>query len=251
MKEWYKEDLAFIHDAGHTDFALKSAPGILEILARNGIGKGLVVDLGCGSGVWAQELTRAGYEVLGIDISESMIRIARRRAPRAEFRVESMFKADLPACDAVTSISECLNYMFDSGDDGRKLARLFRRIYDALNPGGLFIFDVAEPGQIKKGAKVRGFSEGEGWVIALEKEEDTARRIFTRRITSFRKVGNHYRRDDEIHRQRLYRSSEIAAQLRETGFLVRVIRSYGKHGLPSRHAAFIARKSARVSNDRG
>lgn len=246
MKEWYKEDLAFIHDVGHSGFALKSAPGILDILRRSGVSEGLVVDLGCGSGVWARELTQAGYQVLGIDISESMIRIARRRAPRAEFRVGSMFKADLPACNAVTSISECLNYLFDSDNDGRRLTRLFRRIYDALNPGGLFIFDVAEPGQVKKGAKIRGFSEGAGWVVALEKEEDTTRQIFTRRITSFRKVGNHYRRDDEIHRQRLYRSSEISAQLRETGFRVRVVRSYGEHDLPSRHAAFIARKDKRI-----
>lgn len=251
MTEWYKEDLAYIHDVGHTDFARRSAPGILEILRRSRVGGGLVVDLGCGSGVWARELTRAGYKVLGIDISESMIRIARRRAPSAEFRVESMFKADIPACDAVTSISECLNYLFDSDGDGRRLARLFRRIYDALNPGGVFIFDVAEPGQIKKGGKVRGFSEGPGWVTALEKEEDEARQIFTRRITSFRKVGNHYRRDDEIHRQRLYRSSEIVAQLRETGFRVRVVHSYGEHDLPPRHAAFIARKAAFSSTDKG
>jgi hypothetical protein len=32
MNEWYKEDLAFIHDVGFSDWALKSAPGILEIL---------------------------------------------------------------------------------------------------------------------------------------------------------------------------------------------------------------------------
>jgi hypothetical protein len=34
MEEWYKEDLAFIHDIGFGDFARKSAPGILEILDR-------------------------------------------------------------------------------------------------------------------------------------------------------------------------------------------------------------------------
>jgi hypothetical protein len=34
MKEWYKEDLAYIHDVGHSDYALKSVPGILNILAQ-------------------------------------------------------------------------------------------------------------------------------------------------------------------------------------------------------------------------
>ncbi len=62
MKEFYKEDLAFIHDTGHSDFALKSAPGILDILRRNEIRDGLVVDLGCGSGLWAEQLVKAGYQ---------------------------------------------------------------------------------------------------------------------------------------------------------------------------------------------
>src|SRR5262249_36502358 len=114
MKKWYADDLAYIHDAGFADYAIKSDPGLLGILARAKISSGLVVDLGCGSGLWAQQLVRANYQVLGIDISEPMIRIARERAPRAEFRVESLFNASIPACSAVTSIGECLNYMFDS-----------------------------------------------------------------------------------------------------------------------------------------
>ena len=96
MAGWYREDLAYIHDVGHADFALRSAPGILEVLQENGIPDGLVVDLGCGSGLWARELLGAGYRVLGIDISESMIEIAREKAPGAEFRVGSLFEADIP-----------------------------------------------------------------------------------------------------------------------------------------------------------
>ncbi len=102
MQEYYKEDLAFIHDVGFNDYALKSAPGILKILAENKIREGLIIDLGCGSGLSAQEFTKAGYDVLGIDISESMIAIARTRVPNAEFRVCSLFQAEIPPCNAVT-----------------------------------------------------------------------------------------------------------------------------------------------------
>ncbi|HBL12401.1 MAG TPA: class I SAM-dependent methyltransferase, partial [Cyanobacteria bacterium UBA11162] len=112
--ESYKEDLAYIHDVGYSDYALKSAPGILEILNRSKIHQGLVVDLGCGSGLLAQELVKAGYHVLGIDISESMIAIARARVPNAEFRIASLFKTNIPPCNAVISIGECFNYLFDS-----------------------------------------------------------------------------------------------------------------------------------------
>jgi SAM-dependent methyltransferase len=244
MEEWYKEDLAYIHDVGHGDFALESAPGILEILDQSGIREGLVVDLGCGSGLWAQELAKAHYDVLGADISEPMIGIARRRVPDAEFRVASQFKVDIPSCNAVTSLGECLNYLFDPDNDSQTLVQLFHRIYDALTPGGVFVFDIAEPGQVTQGTITKGFSEGKDWVVLVEKQEDREQRTLTRRITTFRKVGEHYRRADEVHRLRLYRATDIAIELRRVGFRVRMTRSYGRYRLPRAHVAFIARKPA-------
>jgi SAM-dependent methyltransferase len=240
MTAWYREDLAYIHDVGFGEFALGSAPGILQILARNGIQGGLVVDLGCGSGLWARELAQARYRVLGVDISESMIAIARGRVPEAEFRVASLFEADIPPCNAVTALGEVLNYLFDQ--DTQTLVRLFRRVYDALVPGGVFVFDVAEPGQVARGTTTRGFSEGEDWVVLVEREED--RGTLTRRIISFRKAGEHYRRRDEVHRQRLYKAHDVVRELRRVGFRVRTIRGYGRYRLPRARAAFIARKPA-------
>jgi len=81
----YKDDLAYIHDVGFGDFAKKAAPGLLKILRRSGITKGLVVDLGCGSGIWAHELGEAGYKVLGVDISAAMLKLARKKVPQARF----------------------------------------------------------------------------------------------------------------------------------------------------------------------
>jgi len=71
--EGYRRDLAWIHDAGFSGYALGAAPGLLRMLRRHGIAGGLVVDLGCGSGRWARELTGAGYQVLGLDQSPDMI----------------------------------------------------------------------------------------------------------------------------------------------------------------------------------
>src|SRR5438132_2099798 len=144
MTDYYQDDLAFIHDAGYGDFAREAAPGLLDIFAGCGIRDGLVVDLGCGSGLWAEQLIKRGYEVLGIDISDAMIRLARQRAPQAEFRGSSLFQADIPTCRAVTSLGECISYLFDTTTDNRKLKQLFRRVYAALAPGGVFVFDVME-----------------------------------------------------------------------------------------------------------
>ena len=242
MKQWYKEDLAYIHDVGHSDYALKSAPGILNILAQNNLREGLIVDLGCGSGLSALEFTKAGYRVLGVDISESLIAIARNRVPDGEFRVESLFKTDIPPCNTVTSIGECLNYLFDTDNDRENLVQFFDRIYQALTSGGVFIFDIAEPGQIVPGNTTKGFTEGQDWIVLVEKEENQENQTLTRRIITLRKLGEIYRRDDEIHSLQLYKETDIAEALHHVGFQVQIIRSYGEYNLPKAHAGFIARK---------
>jgi SAM-dependent methyltransferase len=246
MSQWYREDLAYIHDVGFGDYAIGSAPGILEILAHHNIRDGLVVDLGCGSGLSAQALAIASYRVLGVDISSSAIAIARTRVPEAVFKIGSLFEVEIPPCHAIISIGECLNYRFDANNNRQTLLALFHRIYRALSPGGVFIFDLAEPGQVMPGAVVKGFTEGEGWVVLVEKEEDRDRELFTRRIITFRQVGDFYRRDDEIHYLQLYKSVEVVEDLNTVGFQVTVMKSYGEYDLPKAHSAFIAHKSVEI-----
>jgi len=171
-----------------------------------------------------------------------MIRLARRRAPRAEFRVASLFQADIPPCNAVTSLGECISYLFDTGNDDRALRQLFRRIFAALAPGGVFIFDVMEPGELGRATVARTFSEGDGWVTVVEKHEDRRQQTLTRRITTFRRDGDLYRRADEVHRVRLYDAARLAAELRRVGFRVRTARRYGDYALAKARVAFIARK---------
>jgi len=192
--------------------------------------------------LWACELIDAGYRVLGIDISEAMIELSRKKVPEADFRVGSLFEVEIPPCAAVTAISEVLNYLFDAENEDLSLGRLFQRVHDALVPGGVFVFDVLGPGQVPPGDKTRGFSVGEDWAVLSEREEDVERGTMERRIVSFRKAGEYYRRDDEVHRVRLYDPSGLSAELERAGFRVRTMRSYGGLPLSEGHAAFVARK---------
>jgi SAM-dependent methyltransferase len=244
LGEWYGEDLAYIHDVGHADFALGSAPGIKEVLEHNGIRGGSIVDLGCGTGLLARELVDAGYHVFGIDISGAMIEIARQRAPEADFRVGSLFEVGIPRCGAVTAISEVLNYLFDAENERWGLGRVFRRVHDSLLPGGVFVFDVLGPGQVPPGTRAKGFRVGKDWAVLSEREEDVRRGTMERRIVGFRKVGDYYRRIDEVHRVRLYEPLELVAELERVGFRVRTMRAYGDLPLEEGHTAFVARKPA-------
>ena len=236
----YEADLAYVHHTGFTSFVRKATPGLLQLLRQNDIRRGLVVDAGCGSGIWARELTGRGYDVLGIDISPAMIRLARKQAPGARFQVGSFLSAPLPSCDAVTSIGEVVNYAFDRKNGKQGLARFFRRVYRALRTGGIFVFDIVEPGLVPGGMPQKRYLEGPDWTILLEVRE--RRNILTRRIVTFRQVGRLYRRSEEVHRLHLYAGSEVLAQLSRAGFEARLLSGYGRFQCAPAHAAILARK---------
>jgi SAM-dependent methyltransferase len=240
----YDVDLAHIHDQGYGAFASGSAPGLLRLLRRAGIRNGRIVDLGCGSGIWAHELTRQGYECVGVDVSEAMIEIARRRNPQAEFHVTSFRQFEFPPCRAVTALGEVFNYQFDENHSLDGLQTVWRSVFEALAPGGLFIFDVAGPERCR--GRTQAFREGDDWTCLVEFERDEGKSQLTRRIVTFRKIGDLYRRREEIHRQQLFEPQAIERSLRGIGFQVTTVSSYGDHPLAENVFGFVARKPEKL-----
>lgn len=237
----YLSDLAYIQHAGFGDFALGAAPGLLRMLREGGVRDGLVVDLGCGSGVWARELTQAGYEALGIDSSAALIELAGSVAPYARFVQASLYDAELPRCDAVTALGEPFSYIPDDMDAPPPLADLFARVRQALRPGGLFVFDLV----IRSGNRpmsYRTWREGEDWAVLVDVAEDLPRSRLAREIVTFRRIGPVWRRSQETHQVATFDRAQVERELRRAGFAVRALRRYGDYELPPRRLAFRARR---------
>lgn len=231
---FYGRDLARLHQRRYEEFTLRAAPVLLRMLRRRGIRGGRVVDLACGPGGWARMLRRRGYDVVGVDISPAMIRLARAAAPRAKFVCGSMTRVKLPPCDAITALGEAFNYLLRPSE----VRRVFQRAARALRPGGIFIFDILEPATRRRSfTRVHSISEG-GLRLDSRVTEDPARRLVVREMEVFRGLRRLTR---EVHRQRAYAGREAAAWLRAVGFRVRLSRD------PllcrwKRHVAVAARK---------
>ncbi len=235
----YGTDLAYIHDTGHAAFAKRTSSWLLPTLKNRGLGGGLVIDLGCGSGIMARTLTRAGHDVLGVDISPSMIALARKNAPGISFLCSSFMDAPLPPCVAVLSIGECIGYGFDGRVAGKGIGKLFRRIHKALEPGGLFVFDF-----LAKGIRPRrpGYRTGKDWACLSSSEIDASGNKLTRHITSFRKSGKLFRRIEETHHLHLHDRASLMQEIRDTGFRAQYIRGYGDMKFSPGHVGILARK---------
>ncbi|MEQ9380139.1 MAG: class I SAM-dependent methyltransferase [Pirellulales bacterium] len=240
MNQGYREDLAHIHDVGFGAFAEQAAVGLLAVFREHGINDGLIIDVGCGSGIWAKELVEQGYQVLGIDLSSNMIAIARGRAPGAEFRVQSSLSAELPPCQAITALGEVLNYQFDETNSRDNVIGFIHRAYEALQPGGLFVFDLAAPGRNQ--SPHQSFREGPDWACLVQYDHDDTRQQLTRSIVTYRKTGDLYRRDEETHRLQLYYSEEIMESLQETGFKAQTVDHYGEFQFPEAWVGYVCCK---------
>lgn len=243
VEEAYKEDLAYIHDAGFGRFAQGAATLLLEELRWRGRDRGLVIDLGCGSGILAEQLAAAGFEILGIDLSQALIALAKQRVPGGRFHVESLLTAELPPCVAIAAVGECLNYLFDKRHSLECVRQVLGRAFAALSPGGLLVFDVAGPGRVPGPGPHKACSEGEGWAVLVTTQEDQEG-LLTRHITSFRRVGELYRRDHEVHRLRLLTQAQVLTWLQDIGFQVQVLETYGPVSFAAGHCGFLASKPA-------
>ena len=227
----YRDDLAWIHQAGFSDFARTAAPGVLAMLHAHGIDDGLIVEIGCGTGVLARALTDAGYDVLGVDASSAMIELARTTAPDARFEVSLFQRVTLPKCNAIIAMGEVLNH--GTMNDIRKF---IANASKALPPHGLLLFDVAERGAFPAHDEVR--IGGDDWSVIIVKHSDGE--SLARIVTIFRNVDGVVRRDMEAHALALHARDELKEILHKRGFRVRVRRSYGSRRLPVGHAVYVA-----------
>lgn len=121
----------------------KWANYIDNILKHHGIGKGLVLELGCGTGNMTRKMADKGYDMIGIDLSKDMLSIARQRSEdRGDgilYLCQDMREFELyGTVSAVICVCDSINYMLSEED----LSKVFHLVSNYLDPGGLFIFDM-------------------------------------------------------------------------------------------------------------
>ena len=115
---------------------------LLNRLAEDVRGHGLVADLGCGPGHVARYLHDQGVRMRGIDLSPRMIDSARQRSPDIEFRVGDMRALDLP--DGALAGIVAFYSLIHIGEP--EMGATLRELRRVLAPGGLLLvaFHIGE-----------------------------------------------------------------------------------------------------------
>jgi SAM-dependent methyltransferase len=230
VSPYYRRDLALAHHRGFGFHAAACAPGIIELLAPVRARDGLVLELGCGSGLLTKELIAAGHHVLATDASEAMLEIASDVVGEAaEVRQLTLPDDPLPEADAIVAVGHPLNYLADADAFDRALVA----IAHALRPGGVIAFDVCdlEWGRVRQGAAPYARAEAD-WALITEFALPSPDR-FIREMTIFvRNEDGSWRRDTEHHENVLVEVAQIPALLHEHGIDAEISPSFGTETLP-------------------
>jgi SAM-dependent methyltransferase len=238
---YYQPDLALVHHLGFGFHADACAPGILALLEPVRARGGLVLELGCGSGLLTKHLTDAGHRVIATDYSPAMLELARAYAPAADVRLLALPDDPLPRVDAVVSVGHVLSYLPDEA----ALERALVAIAGALNPNGVMAIDLADLRWAEARLDVEQHSRvADDWVIVTHYSVPAPDR-FVREMTTFLKNDDGtWRRDDERHDNVLIDTSRVPSLLAPHGVTATVGSAFGTESLPDGLAAITGRKSA-------
>lgn len=124
-----------------------------------------ILDLGCGPGLYAEKLCRNGHKITGVDFSQNTINYAKGSAKKQGLDIE--YKCDnflnLKYFEDYNVVMQIYGEINTFSDEERD--KLFKIVYNALKPNGLFIFDISTPVLRKKhGLKKNWYiSEGGFW----------------------------------------------------------------------------------------
>ena len=101
--------------------------------------KSKILDVGCGNGIpVARYFIRKGYSVIGVDISEKMLELARKNVPEAEFYQYDMNNLDFKdsSFNAITALYSLFHVPKE------KHLAIFQNFYRMLKPRGILFFCV-------------------------------------------------------------------------------------------------------------
>lgn len=190
-----------------------------EILSQEGLRPRTVADLACGTGSATRILAERGYRVVAVDLSEEMLMQAFDKC--ADLQNQPMFIHQglqelklLRGVDMAVCFLDSLDYILDPAD----CKEAIRRVYKALNPGGIFIFDVNTPEKLQAMDGQVFLDEDDDVYCVWRGEFDRERNICSYGMDLFQRQGEVWQRSFEEHQEYAYSIEQLTSFLKAAGF---------------------------------
>lgn len=206
----------------------ETAKYVADILDENGIKKGILLDLACGTGTMSVQMAKRGYEVIGIDNSPEMLSEAREKVCESGedilFLCQDMCDIDLyGTVECTICLLDSLNHL----ESEEELLSAFKGVSLFTVPGGLFIFDVNTQYKHKYvlGNNTFVYDNDDVYCVWQNEYDDESKtvEIF---LDFFEEENGLYRRSSEYFTECAFSDEIIRRLLKEAGFSN--VKAYGE-----------------------
>lgn len=189
------------------DFVMREA-------SRRGFAGGRLLDLGCGTGNATGPALDRGFLVDGLDASEAMLEVARRKHPRGDFVAGDVRTFALPhRYGLVFSVFDALNNLLSDDD----FVAMAKRVLAHLDPGGWFVFDANTTVGLRSlwdDGRAEGWADEDiyyRWIHHYDEET----RLATVEAYCRDRIGEF----TEVHHERPYDPGDLLRLLARAGFV--------------------------------
>lgn len=211
-------NFAFVYDALTDDVNYKKTVDYLEKIFDKYMDykPKLMLELACGTGTVTSILSNKGYDMIGADLSEDMLNVAREKCPPSVLLLnQDMTDFELyGTVDVILCLLDSVNYITDT----KKLQKMFKLAHNYLEYGGLFVFDINSAYKLKNIIAENTFiRETEDVYSVWENEQNDE---FVKFCLNFfvKDEEGKYERFYEEHKERIYEIDEVMSMLKKAGF---------------------------------
>lgn len=190
-----------------------------KILQREQIRVRSIADLACGTGSATRILAGMGYETVAVDLSEDMLTEAMAKCADLDkmplFIHQGLQELKLArGVDLAVCYLDSLDYILNPAD----CKEAIRRVYQALNPGGIFIFDVNTPEKLRAMDGQVFLDEDDDVYCVWRGEFDERTNICSYGMDLFQREGEVWLRSFEEHQEYAYTRQQLTQYLKDAGF---------------------------------
>jgi SAM-dependent methyltransferase len=216
VSENFGELYANIYDVIYKNKNYGRECDLLEKLFKNKNSVSTILDLGCGTGGHAAELSKRGYQIVGMDQSPQMIKIAQdKKLSSCEFKLGDIRTFDInQSFDTLILMFNVIGYITDESD----LSLIFKQAQRYLTDGGLLIFDFWYAPAVRKNPPTE--SNQSGFYKGLDVSRRTKGEIVPN--SNYVQVNCNLKHGSttiqENHKVRFFDINELRSLLTQSGF---------------------------------
>ncbi len=205
-----------VYDKYWTEYIDDLAPGLIKFCDVN-IKSKKILDLCCGTGRLANIFLKNNYDVIGLDQSENMLRIARYK--NNEFNNFRTIHADardfnINGLGLVISTFDSLNHFLNTDE----LNKIFSSVFDSLIKDAYFIFDLNTLRNLKEWDFIDIDETDDLMIVMYGKYSNQQKRAFTKVIGFYSEDKQCYNRFEEVMYNTVFSIEDINKLLIKVGF---------------------------------